>query len=234
MIGASRGVGRAVVEAARRRGFAVTALSRSAPGQSEQPERPEQPGSVEEPDSVEASEGTTTRGARSQVRWVRGDATKPDAVASALAGADAVVVTLGAPAGESSAPRTQGTEVVLAAMREAGIRRLIVNSSLGVGDSVALLSPVVRLLIAPMFMRRALDDHADQEGLVMAADLDWTILRPGGLTGEVGGAPVVAGFTSRKGVSLRIPRADVAAYALDHLDDPATYHQAIALGTAKT
>lgn len=218
VIGASRGVGRAVVAAAVARGFAVNALARTAPQPAEQ---------------ADAECGQVADVFGEAVRWVRGSATDPGAVTAALNGTDAVILTLGAPARDTTGLRTQGTRVVLEAMREQGMRRLVVNSSLGVGDSARLLSAPVRYLLAPLFMKRALDDHADQEGLVTASDLDWTILRPGGLTGECGGAQVAAGFTETSDVTLRIPRADVASYALDHLDDETTFHRAIALGTVK-
>ena len=217
VIGASRGLGRAVVAAAVARGFEVNALARTAPV----------------PGGDEGECGSPADVFGTAVRWVRGDATDRDAVTAAVTGTEAVIVTLGAAARDASGPRTRGTRVVLEAMREQGVRRLVVASSLGVGDSAVLLPAPVRYLIAPLFMRRALDDHADQEGLVTTADLDWTILRPGGLTGECGGAEIAAGFTSVDGVVLRIPRADVAAYALDHLDDETSYHRAVALGTVK-
>lgn len=219
VIGASRGLGRAFVVAAVARGYAVTALARTAPV----------PGGDQH-----AECGAVGDVFGDAVRWVRGDATDAGAVSAAVTGVDAVVITLGAPARDASGPRTRGTRAVLEAMREQGVRRLVVGSSLGVGDSARLLPSPVRYLLAPLFMRRALDDHADQEGLVTASDLDWTILRPGGLTGECGGASVAAGFTSTDGVALRIPRADVAAYALDHLHDESTYCRAITLGTLKT
>ncbi len=218
VIGASRGVGRAVVAAAVARGYAVNALARTAPVPSA---------------SDDAKCGAVADVFGEAVRWVRGEATDRGAVTAAVTGVDAVIVTLGAPARDESGLRTRGTRVVLDAMREQGVRRLVVNSSLGVGDSAHLLSAPVRFLVAPLFMKRALDDHADQEGVVTTANLDWTILRPGGLTGECGGAQVAAGFTDTKGVALRISRADVATYALDHLDDESTYHRAITLGTVK-
>jgi len=49
-------------------------------------------------------------------------------VSAAIAGHDAVVVTLGAGAGRSSRIRSEGTLTVIRAMQARGIRRLIVQS----------------------------------------------------------------------------------------------------------
>ena len=65
-----------------------------------------------------------------------------------------------------------------------------------------------------------------------ARDLDWTILRPGGLTDDPGTGrvrleppPVPRG---------RVPRADVAAVIVALLDDPATSGQTLELISGDT
>jgi uncharacterized protein YbjT (DUF2867 family) len=50
-------------------------------------------------------------------------------------------------------------------------------------------------------------------------DLDWTILRPGGLTDEPGTGRVRLGSSVPRG---QVPRADVAAVIAALLDDPGT------------
>ena len=69
------------------------------------------------------------------VEQVALDATDAVALQPAVRGADAVIVTVGARAREGETPRTDITRSVIAAIATEGVRRLVVQSSYGVGDS---------------------------------------------------------------------------------------------------
>lgn len=200
VIGGSQGTGAQVVAAALGAGHQVTSVSRSGGGES-----------------------------REGVREVFGDALDPDVLRDALTDAEAVVVTVGG-SGGADRHRSRVTGAVIAAMKAQGVRRLVVQSSLGVGDSMALM-PAAARLFARTVLPKALADHADQEAAVVASGLEWTVVRPGGLTNGPAGGPFVA-LEGSSGGQIRGPiaRADVAAYIVAHLDDPATFHRAIALG----
>lgn len=162
---------------------------------------------------------------------VHGDALDPDAIAKAVAGADAVVVTVGAAKG-SPRHRTEVTRSVIGAMHATGVRRLIVQSSLGAGDSGALMAAPARLM-AKTLLAKPLADHDAQEAAVFASGLDWTVVRPGGLTDKPATGAVVAQETSEgRPMKGMIPRADVATHIVDILDDPTTHGKALGLGTA--
>lgn len=198
VVGGNRGTGAHVVRLAARAGHEVTVLSRT--------------GSEALPD------GVVDR---------RGDATDPDTVRRAVAGADAVVVTVG---GGTANNRAAVTEAAVDAMRQEGVRRLVVQSSLGVGDSMALM-PAPARLFARTVLRGALADHGDQEATVRASGLDWTVVRPGGLTDGRATGNVVAQETAEgRPMQARISREDVAAYIVRILDDARTYGRALALG----
>jgi len=164
------------------------------------------------------------------VRDVLGDALQPEVARAAVAGADAVVVTVG---GSNGAPshRAEVTRSIIAAMQEAGVRRLLVQSSLGVGDSIELMPGPARLL-ARTVLGRALADHAEQEAAVAASGLDWTVLRPGGLSDAPATGNYVAQQTAGgRPMKARITRADVASHIVGILDEPTTFGTALALGT---
>lgn len=164
------------------------------------------------------------------VSEVVGDATDPAVVRSAVEGADAVVVTVGGSAG-ADRNRAVVTRSVIAAMQAAGVRRLIVQSSLGVGDSMSLMPAPVRVF-ARTVLGKALADHAEQEAAAQASGLDWTIVRPGGLTDDPATGTYVAQATSEgRPMKNRISRSDVAVHILKVLDDPASYGKALAMGT---
>lgn len=160
---------------------------------------------------------------------VRADARTPEALTPALEGADAVVVTVGGASG-SGRNRTEVTRGVLAAMAASGVRRIVVQTSLGVGDSGVHLGAVGRVF-ASLVLRAALADHEEQEALVRASGFDATFVRPGGLTDGPASGQVAVG--EEGALTPRIARGDVAAFILDRVADPSSIGRSYALGTPR-
>lgn len=164
------------------------------------------------------------------VRPIAGSASDPDVARAAVDGADAVVVTVGG-ARDRTRQRTEVTVAVIEAMRQAGVRRLVVQSSLGAGDSKrqlpALLRPVVLAALA-----KPLKDHNGQEAAVTASGLDWTIVRPSGLsTRPPTGVWRALASTAPGTLGGSISRADLAAFLLATLGDDATIGAAIGISS---
>ena len=149
-------------------------------------------------------------------------------VAALLSGADAVVFAAGAGPG-SGVPRKdsvdRGASVLMAdAAGRAGVRRFVQVSSMGAGQPPSPGGDEV--WAAYITAKTAAEDD------LRSRDLDWTILRPGGLTdappdGRVRLAvpPVPRGS---------IPRADVAAVIARLLDDPDSRHLTLELVSGDT
>jgi uncharacterized protein YbjT (DUF2867 family) len=136
-------------------------------------------------------------------------------VAALLDGADAAVFAAGAGPG-SGVPRKdtvdRGASVLLAeAAGRTGVRRFVQISGMGAGQPPA---PGTDEVFAAY-----LDAKTAAEDDLRARDLDWTILRPGGLTDEPGTGRVQLGSSVPRG---QVPRADVAAVIAALLNDPAT------------
>lgn len=165
------------------------------------------------------------------VRSVVGNATDPAMVRQAVTGADAVVVTVG---GSRQEPRqrTEVTRTVIEAMEATGVKRLIVQSSLGAGDSASQLSAPLNV-ITPWVLAKPLADHNGQEAAVEASGLDWTIVRPSGLT-DKSPAGSVRTLTLDEPGKLRgtVSRADLAAYILSIVDDQAAIGRAIGVSAS--
>ncbi|WP_430867536.1 NAD(P)-dependent oxidoreductase [Demequina aurantiaca] len=160
-------------------------------------------------------------GAPDGARAIAGDATHPAVVVEAVTGADAVVVTVGG-AKAAAHQRTAVTKTVIEAMEAAGVSRLVIQSSLGAGDSDSQLSalarPVVKLLLA-----KALADHNEQESAVMSSRLDWTILRPTSLTDKESTGTWTALRVGEEGkLQGAVTRGDLAACILGALSDDST------------
>jgi uncharacterized protein YbjT (DUF2867 family) len=135
------------------------------------------------------------------------------AVTEAITGADAVVFAAGA--GPGSGPQRKGTMdlggavKLIAAAKAAGIRRYVMVSSINAdpdhpGDDTF-----------SVYLRAK--GEADAE--LVASGLDYTIVRPGGLTNDPGTGQVEAGEDVGSG---QIPRDDVAAVLVAVLHEPDT------------
>ena len=164
------------------------------------------------------------------VRALAGDAADPSVVSGAVADADAVVVTVGGAKGVRH-QRTAVTKAVIKAMQQAGVRRLVVQSSLGAGDSSSQL-PGPLGLITRVALAKPLADHNGQEAAVRDSGLDWTILRPTGLTDkEPAGTwrSFEVGSDGKLGGS--IPRGDLAACMLQALTDDSTVGKALGVSS---
>ena len=163
-------------------------------------------------------------------RAITGSATDPEVLREAVAGADAVVVTVGGSRGTSRA-RTRVTSAVIDAMREAGVRRLLVQSSLGTGDSAAQLPVPLRQLMK-LVLAKPLADHNEQEDAVRESGLDWTIVCPTGLknappTGTVRALEVADHGT----LGGSVPRIDLAEFILSVIEDESTIRKAFGVSS---
>ncbi|MDG3041095.1 NAD(P)-dependent oxidoreductase [Roseicyclus marinus] len=195
VIGASRGIGRKVVEYALSRGHVVRALARSADRMG-----------IEAPG----------------FEPVTGDATDPVVLAQAVAGSDAVILTLGVPRDLRALKRTtlfsDAAAALIPVMEVAGVRRLLAVTGFGAGDSEAKLSSVERIPFK-LFLGRAYADKSIQEEMIRASGLDWTIARPGILNDNAMSGKykvLVEPETWRQGI---ISRADVAHFLVHAAED---------------
>ncbi len=151
----------------------------------------------------------------------------PEEVAALLSGADAVVFAAGAGPG-SGVPRKdsvdRGAAVLLAeAAGRAGVRRFVQVSSMGAGQPPSPGRDEV--WAAYINAKTAAEDD------LRSRDLDWTILRPGGLTdAPPAGRVQLAAPPVPRGT---IPRADVAAVIVALLDHPGQ-HQTLELAGGNT
>jgi len=169
------------------------------------------------------------------LRIVKGDAMDPASVASAVQGQDAVICTLGVkPQAKDDLGRRQpgvpvcsvGTKNILAAMPLGRGRRLIVESSVSVGESYHTGSFGAGFLVK-LALKEVMADKEEQEAAVRESDCDWTIVRPATLTFKRARGNLKAGTDLRWNITSTATRADVAEYMVKILDDPATYKKAI-------
>lgn len=139
---------------------------------------------------------------------VAGDARDAAAVNAAVEGVDAVISTLGASRKDKQPVFAIGTKNIITAMSANDCRPVAVISAQGVGtESDSELSFMLRLF------RRLLGDTIlnmrQMEEALKACDLDWTIIRPGGMSNDPLGRYDVVEANAIKGGG-RTRRADLA------------------------
>lgn len=153
---------------------------------------------------------------RPGLRIVTGQLSDQAKIEEAITGADVCVSTLGGGSLSKRSPElTEGISAIISVMQKVGVKRFFYLSSVGAGDSRYYMGPLIRLFIVGILLRVPLADHTLNEKHIMASDLDWTILRPGGLTNGPKTGKVKHGseFTKVAG-NIQISRADVAAFIL--------------------
>jgi putative NADH-flavin reductase len=117
---------------------------------------------------------------------------------------------------------SEGTRNIVRAMEKLGVRRLVCESSLGVGDSKWRLGLLHNLIAIPLFLRNVFADKEVQEGIIKESTLDWVIVRPTALTN----GPRRKVYRAGSGIGhwflpTRISRADVADFMLKQVTDAA-------------
>jgi putative NADH-flavin reductase len=217
IIAATGGVGRELLEQAVAAGHDVTAVARN-------------PGKLSR-----------------QVRALTADLAAPDpaALESAVAGADAVLSGLGPHSNSDAGIASAGTPAVVAAMKAAGVRRIVAVSAAPVstvptpsrpsppkhdpGDGFFmrhLLSHIANARLGKVFA-----DLAQMEDILAESGLDWTVIRPPQLTGK----PLTGTYRTAYGQNLKgglsVSRADVAHLMLRVLNQPETIGQAIGIAS---
>lgn len=211
VIGATGGSGRAAVEELLSAGHEVTAFARR-------------------PEALPVSS--------ERLKVFQGDATRAGDVERAVAGQDAVIVTLGirenpltvrmrGSAGTPLDVRSVGTRNVISAMRGHGVRKLVVQSSYGVGETRGRLPLKWRLLFS-LLLKPQIADTERQEQEVRESGLDWVLVQPVGLTDE---ADAKAPFASPVGEARvwNISRRSVGRFLVEAAEGSKYIGRSVAL-----
>ncbi|CEJ86484.1 NAD-dependent epimerase/dehydratase [Hyphomicrobium sp. GJ21] len=196
VIGASRGIGLETVKAALAAGHKVRAFARSAP-------------------SIDISDPNLTK--------ITGDARVRGEVAAAVQGVDAVIYAVGATSLSDLLFGTtlfsDSTRALVEAMQGAGVRRLMMVTGAGAGNSRGRINFLYDNLIFPLVLQRAYNDKDIAEDIVEKSGLDWTIARPGGLTNRPATGRYKILNEPKDWRGGFISRTDVANFLVKHLDD---------------
>lgn len=161
------------------------------------------------------------------LRAVRGDLLEPASLHAAVEGQDAVLSAAGPRQRAPTTLYSQGTANLVAAMRDAGVRRLIVLSAIGVQPGPDLPFPLnlVFSQVVGRVFRESYADGARMETLLQRErGVDWTIIRAPMLNDRPPRGVLRSTVGQRLRHCVRISRADLARFMLDQVGERATLH----------
>jgi uncharacterized protein YbjT (DUF2867 family) len=161
------------------------------------------------------------------VTVVAGNAEDAVALEQAAKGADAVVVSITGKMSDGSFMQ-QRLPGIIAATKQAGVRRLILVSVFGAGDTSGKASGVGRLIYKTA-LSRFLNDKAAADQILQRSGLDWTIVYPVNLK-EAPALPQGASIKNLSDVAKvpglpTLPLDNAAAAILSVVTDPGTIGQ---------
>ncbi len=152
------------------------------------------------------------------MRIVLGSVLDHESVTKTVLGSDAVLNCLGQRTLlRNTRVVSVGTHLVMEVMKEQGVRRLVVESAFGAGESLRLANWFQKAVFATL-LAAPYEDKNLMEPEVKSSGLEWTILRPTGLTNGAGTGKYVVESGRAPKKSL-VTRADVATAMLKAVEE---------------
>lgn len=149
-----------------------------------------------------------------------------EAVEKTVAGVVAVLSVLGPTHNRPSFEISQGMAHIIAAMKQQGVKRLIISSGAGVSDPndrPGLGDRLMKFLLKHM-AKNVLADMVQTVDLVRSSGLEWTVVRVPMLTHDPQTGRIKTGYLG-KGTGSRVTRADLASFMLAQVQNTSFLHR---------
>lgn len=158
---------------------------------------------------------------------IKGDALQINSYLQHLSHVDAVISTLGT--GISRKPTTiysEGGRNIITAMRQAGIKKLIVLTAAAFDTSNPEADTfLVRSIVRPLFKYVYTDMKILEQLLEESLDLDWTCIRPTRLTSQKGTHQYRINVNYNPKGGRKISRMDLARFIVDQIESNQFVHK---------
>ena len=197
IIGASRGIGKALLEEALKDGHQVRVLAR-------------------DPEKIEITDNA--------LEVVKGDVRDLEAVSAAIDDMDIVCSCIGVPITFKPVDLfAEAAKNLVQAVRQKSGLKLIAVTGIGAGDSKGHGGFLYDRIFKPLFLNTIYEDKDREEEIIMGSSIDWLIVRPAGLTNgpRTGKYRVINDLDGN--VSTRISRRDVADFILSEMAHPTQF-----------
>lgn len=197
IVGASRGIGKALLQEALREDHQVRVLARN-------------------PDKIDVVNG--------RLEIVEGDVRDQEALRAVAQDMEIICSCVGVPITFKPVDlfSTAATNLVSVVEQQPGVK-LIAVTGIGAGDSKGHGGFLYDRIFKPLFLKTIYEDKDREEAIIRASKIDWLIVRPAGLTNgpRTGNYRVI---TELEGiVATRISRPDVADYILSQMVHPTQF-----------
>jgi putative NADH-flavin reductase len=103
-------------------------------------------------------------------------------------------------------------------MPEKNIKRIVVMTAHGVGESFNQLPGFFKLMIKLTNIKYAYADHSVQEKVLENSDLDWTVVRPVGLNDKNENLSILVNLNNEGTIKSMISRNAVSHFILDCIE----------------
>jgi putative NADH-flavin reductase len=113
---------------------------------------------------------------------------------------------------------------IIEAAAEQNIKRIIITTAWGVGETRKDIPFWFRFLIDHSNIRYPYLDHERQENMLIKSDMNYTIVRPAALTDSKENKPIKVSIDNSPKPSLTISRMNTASFMLDVLEQD-LYHR---------
>jgi len=160
----------------------------------------------------------------SRLATVVGDATDLEVLKAAVRGKDAVLSALGAGNSLRSDIASRAMTALIPALKAQGVKRVILLSAFGVGESFKQAGPMQKLAYTTL-LRLIFADKAKADAMLRDSGLDWTLVYPTLLTNGPRTGNIRAGERLVMKGMARISRADVADFMLAQLGTDEWIHR---------
>lgn len=197
IVGASRGIGKALMEEALADGHQVRVLARY-------------------PEKIERPQG--------DLEVIPGDVRNLESLQGAAEGCEVICSCIGVPITFKPVDLFSiAADNLVATVSQHPHQRLIAVTGIGCGDSKGHGGFLYDRIFNPLFLRTIYDDKDREEAIITKSDLTWLIVRPAGLTngrrtGKYRVINDVEGVVSRS-----ISRRDVADFILSEIAQPTQF-----------
>lgn len=163
------------------------------------------------------------------LKIVTGKLNETNKLKETIKGADVCISALGGSSlFKHSFEIVAGIDLITNLMEKEGVKRFIYLSSMGAGESRYVMRTFIRFFIADIMLRVPLADHSTNEQRIAKSELQWTVVRPAGLTNGPKTGRLKHGNTIKvlKG-NPQISRANVASFIIEQLSDTSYINESV-------
>ena len=166
----------------------------------------------------------------SRIKIVQGDALDASAVAKAVSEQDAVIYTLGAGNVRHTTLFSDSTRVLLTAMNQLAVRRLICVTGVGAGETKGHGGFFYDWIVYPLFTKGIYADKDLQERLIRDSGTEWTLVRPAPFRKDRPPGRLLVLTDVGETRLRRISRLEVAHFLVDELEQKGYVRQSVFIG----